>query len=242
MEELTKRNGKGVWMREIEKALKRFDASLGWLMERVGMRDEEIDKIRQDGQIEEGAKKEKLRAMKMRSIDEVLEEVEVLIDTHFFDQFSKTRSSLFLKKVVSNQGAIEMNLLKKTWSSLNCSPKTMKVVREIQENLLCVGKRKTLITKKAAETKCWCSKSGLTQSAKHAVSCGRKVSSEINTRHDIVVNIVLNNILRQRGLASHEQKWEERKMIGEGKTRSPSGLSTGGPMSGRGKGESLGQS
>ena len=28
MEELTKRNGKGVWPREIEKALKRFDASL----------------------------------------------------------------------------------------------------------------------------------------------------------------------------------------------------------------------
>ena len=28
MEEMTKRNGKGLWMREIEKALKRFDASL----------------------------------------------------------------------------------------------------------------------------------------------------------------------------------------------------------------------
>ena len=34
MEELTKRNGKGVWMRVREKTLKRFDASLGWLMER----------------------------------------------------------------------------------------------------------------------------------------------------------------------------------------------------------------
>ena len=31
MEELTKRNGKGVWMREIEKVLKRIDASLEWL-------------------------------------------------------------------------------------------------------------------------------------------------------------------------------------------------------------------
>ena len=30
MEELTKRNGKGVWLREIEKALKRFDGSLEW--------------------------------------------------------------------------------------------------------------------------------------------------------------------------------------------------------------------
>ena len=35
MEELTKRNGNGVWLREIEKALKRFDASLEWLFERI---------------------------------------------------------------------------------------------------------------------------------------------------------------------------------------------------------------
>ena len=31
MEELTKRNGKGVWLREVEEVLKRFDASLEWL-------------------------------------------------------------------------------------------------------------------------------------------------------------------------------------------------------------------
>ena len=48
MEELTKRNGKGVWTREIEKALKRFDASLEWLMERIEMRDEEIEKTKDD--------------------------------------------------------------------------------------------------------------------------------------------------------------------------------------------------
>ena len=39
------------------------------------------------------------------------------------------------------------------------------------------------------------------------------MSAEINARHDIVVNILLNNILVQRGLISHEQKWEERKMV-----------------------------
>ena len=106
-----------------------------------------------------------------------------------------------------------MHLLKKTWRTLNCSPKTMQVIREIQENLLCVGKRKELITKTKAETMCWCSKAGLLFNAKHIVSCCKKVSSEINTRHDIVVNILLNNILIPRGLISHEQKWEDRKTV-----------------------------
>ena len=49
--------------------------------------------------------------------------------------------------------------------------------------------------------------------AKHIVSCCRKVSAEINARHDIVVNILLNNILIQRGLVTNEQKWEERKTV-----------------------------
>ena len=42
MEERTKKNNKGVWMREIEKIFKRFDASLEWLVERIAMRDEKI--------------------------------------------------------------------------------------------------------------------------------------------------------------------------------------------------------
>ena len=49
--------------------------------------------------------------------------------------------------------------------------------------------------------------------AKHIVSCRRKVSGEINARHDIVVNIILNNILMQRGLARHEQDWDEKKIV-----------------------------
>ena len=48
---------------------------------------------------------------------------------------------------------------------------------------------------------------------KHIISCCKKVSGEINTRHDLVVNILLNNILIQRGLTMHEEKWEERKTV-----------------------------
>ena len=36
MEEMTKRNGKGIRMREIEKVLKRFGGSLEWMTERIG--------------------------------------------------------------------------------------------------------------------------------------------------------------------------------------------------------------
>ena len=67
---------------------------------------------------------------------------------------------MFLKRIIPSQNASEMNLFKKTWRTLNCTPKTLKVIREIQENLLCIGKRKELISKKRSETKCWCSKTG----------------------------------------------------------------------------------
>ena len=106
-----------------------------------------------------------------------------------------------------------MRLFKKTWRTLNCTPKTLKVIREIQENLLCVGKRKELITKKRAQTTCFCSRTGEQLNAKHNTSCWKKVASEIHSRNDIVVNILLNNILVRRGLISHEQKWEERKTV-----------------------------
>ena len=115
--------------------------------------------------------------------------------------------------MLENQGSIEMRLFKRSRRTLNCTPKTMNVIREIQENLLCVGKRKETITKKKTESRCWCSKTGLPSNAKHIVSCCRKVSREINNRHDIVVNILLNNILVQRGLISNEQRWEDRKMV-----------------------------
>ena len=147
MEELTKRNGKGVWMREIEKALKRFDASLEWPTERIWMREEEIEKIRGDKEVKERDKSRLLGAKRMKSIADVLEDVEALIDTHF-NEFYDKKSSIFLKSVIENRGWIEMRLFKKTWRTLNCTPKTMKIIRENQENLLCIGKRKELITKK----------------------------------------------------------------------------------------------
>ena len=81
-----------------------------------------------------------LRAKKAKSIADVVEEVEVLIDMHHFNAFWETKSSLFLKRIIANQSAIEINLLKKVWRTLNCTTKTMKVIREIQEYLLCVGK------------------------------------------------------------------------------------------------------
>ena len=123
MEELTKRNGKGVWTREIEKALKRFDASLEWLMERIEMRDEEIKMIKENDEMGEREKDNSIRIKSVKSIADVLEEVEVLIDGHFFNEFSETKSSMFLTNVLSHQSAIDMGLFKKSWRTLNCTPK-----------------------------------------------------------------------------------------------------------------------
>ena len=154
MEEIAKRNGKGVWMREIEKIMKRFDASFEWLIGRIELREEALSEIRQNDQIEEREKDRMLRTRRMMNIEEVLAEVEARIDTHFFNEFSQTKSSIFPKKVMESQNSIEMKLFMKTWRSLSCYPKTMKIIREIQENLLCVGKRRELITKKRTESKC----------------------------------------------------------------------------------------
>ena len=79
-----------MWLREIEKALKRFGASLEWLMERVQIREEEIEEVRK-GEIEETEKEQTLRVKRMKSIEDVLEEVGVLVDTHFFMEFSETK-------------------------------------------------------------------------------------------------------------------------------------------------------
>ena len=139
MEELTKRNGKGVWMREIEKALRRFNASLEWLSERISLRDVEIDRIRADTKMEDFEKNQMICSKRMKSIAEVLEEVEVLFDTHF-NAFSETKSSAFLKLVLANQAEIEIWVFKNTWRTLNCTMK-IKVIQEVQ-NMLCIWKRK----------------------------------------------------------------------------------------------------
>ena len=54
---------------------------------------------------------------------------------------------------------------------------------------------------------------GLPLNGKHIISCCKRVGAEINARHDIAVNILLNNIMVQRGLITHEQKWEDRKTV-----------------------------
>ena len=131
IDEFTKRNGKGVWLRETEKVLKMYDASLEWLLERIGMRDEEMNDIKQNVDMDEMDKTQKLKAMKMKSIVDVMEEVEVLIDTHFFNEFFDIKSSLFLKKIIADKSSIEVTLLEWELRTLNCSTKTMKVVREI---------------------------------------------------------------------------------------------------------------
>ena len=62
-------------------------------------------------------------------------------------------------------------------------------------------------------SKCWSSKSGQALNAKHIKSCCKKVNGEINAKHDTFIIILLNNILKQRGLMTHEQKWDDRKMV-----------------------------
>lgn len=63
------------------------------------------------------------------------------------------------------------------------------------------------------------------------ISCCKRVSGEINDRHDIIVNISLNNILIQRGLVTREQRREDRKMVKTAHDESPSAQSTGDPRS-----------
>ena len=76
-----------------------------------------------------------------------------------------------------------------------------------------LGRRKEMIMEKRTETTCFCSKTEMTLNAKHIITCCKKVSGEISARHDIVVNILLNNILIQREMITHEQRWEDRKMV-----------------------------
>ena len=85
MEELTKRNGAGIWMRVIEKCIRRFNSSLEWLIGRIGVREEEIERVKRNGEMDETEKNLMLRAQRMKSVDEVLHEFEVLIDTYFFN-------------------------------------------------------------------------------------------------------------------------------------------------------------
>ena len=58
------------------------------------MRDDDIETLRRNDQMDEGEKDLLLRAKRTKSIADVLEEVEVLIDTHF-NEFYETKSRRF---------------------------------------------------------------------------------------------------------------------------------------------------
>ena len=63
-----------------------------------------------------------IKAKRMKSIADVLEEVEVLIDTLYFDDFSETKSSMFLKKIIGNQSVIDTRLPKKVLENIELYP------------------------------------------------------------------------------------------------------------------------
>ena len=85
-------------MRATEKVLKHFDTSLEWLSERIELREGEIDKTRHDDQMEERLKIARVRTLIMYGIKDVQEEVELLVDTYYFNRGSEMKSSLFLKR------------------------------------------------------------------------------------------------------------------------------------------------
>ena len=45
---------------------------------------------------------------------------------------------MILKCIITNQNTLEMKHFKKSRRTLNCTAKTLKVIRENWENLLCV--------------------------------------------------------------------------------------------------------
>ena len=95
MEELTKRNDKGVWMREIEKALRIFGASILWPTERMGLRDDEMDKIRVDRKTEELENDHMHGAKRLKSIEEVLEEARCSLTPTSSTSFTSRRARFF---------------------------------------------------------------------------------------------------------------------------------------------------
>ena len=55
-------------------------------------------KIKSDDEMDERERSQILQSKRAKSTGDVLEEVEVLIDAHFFNEYWETQSSQFLKK------------------------------------------------------------------------------------------------------------------------------------------------
>ena len=70
-----------------------------------------------------------------------------------------------------------------------------------------------MITKKRSDMKCRCSKAGHALYDRNIISSCKKSEWRDFISHGIAVNILLNNILVQRGFVTNEQKWEDRKIV-----------------------------
>ena len=97
-------------------------------------------------------------AKRLKSIADVLEEVDVLNDTHFFDQFYEKKSKKFLKNVVENQNTIDISLLRKSRRSLNCTPKNNESDHGDPGKPPLRWEEERIDHQEKADTKCWCSK------------------------------------------------------------------------------------
>ena len=107
----------------------------------------------------------------MKSIEEVLEQVGVLIDTHLFNEFAKTKSSMFLKKVISNQKSIEMNLFKKHGDHEPLPINHESDKGDPGEPPACGEKEGDDHKEECRVKMCWCSKSWQALNAKQIISC-----------------------------------------------------------------------
>ena len=116
--------------------------SLEWLMGRGETGYEDTETIRQNMEMEDSVKAKMLCTKRTKGIADVLEEVAVVIDMHF-NEFSETKSSQFLQKVMDNQGVIDTTLIRKTWTTLNCTPKTLKVIREFRKISYALGNERS---------------------------------------------------------------------------------------------------
>ena len=80
-------------------------------MKRIGM--SERDRHNRTGCEHDDQEKSLMLRAKKKTIADVFEQVEVLIDAHF-NELNETKPSAFLKYVLANQSAIEMSPIKKT--------------------------------------------------------------------------------------------------------------------------------
>ena len=59
-------------------------------MDRVNLRDGELKPIKENGEIEAREKVHLIQAQRTKNSGDVIEDVEVLVDTHFFNEFLET--------------------------------------------------------------------------------------------------------------------------------------------------------